>query len=164
MSGRRVLVAGIGNVFLGDNGFGAEVIGRIDRAALPAGVEVADYGIRGLHLAYELLGGHYDTLILVDAVPLDGPPGTLAVLEVDGPEDAGRPAMDGHGMNPQAVLQLLHTLGGWVERVLVVGCRPAVVEDHFGLSEPVAAAVDDAVQLVTDLVHGRIRPAGALGR
>ena len=80
----RVLVAGIGNVFLGDDGFGVEVVQRIDPTSLPAGVDVADYGIRGVHLAYDLLDGRYGTVVMVDAVPLDEPPGTLAVLEVDG--------------------------------------------------------------------------------
>ncbi|GAB3980070.1 hypothetical protein GCM10029978_077150 [Actinoallomurus acanthiterrae] len=164
--GRRVLVAGIGNVFLGDDGFGVEVVGRIDASALPSTVEVTDYGIRGVHLVYELLDGRVDTLILVDAVPLDGPPGTLAVLEVDpptcpapsdpptgrassdlptglassdppigpvssdpptaptsAPEPPSPPALDGHGMNPEAVLGLLRAIGGDVDRVLVVGCR-----------------------------------------
>ncbi|GAA4629566.1 hydrogenase maturation protease [Actinoallomurus vinaceus] len=152
--GRRVLVAGIGNVFLGDDGFGVEVVGRIDASALPATVDVADYGIRGVHLAYELLDGRHDTLIMVDAVPLDGPPGTLAVLEVDpptGPEPPPPPALDGHGMDPEAVLGLLRAIGGDVDRVLVVGCRPAVIEERMGLSEPVRAVVDDAVSLVTEL-------------
>jgi hydrogenase maturation protease len=165
--GRRVLVAGIGNVFLGDDGFGVEVVGRIDASALPSTVEVTDYGIRGVHLVYELLDGRHDTLIMVDAVPLDGPPGTLAVLEVDpptgpassdpptgpasAPEPPPPPALDGHGMNPEAVLELLRAIGGDVDRVLVVGCRPAVVEERMGLSEPVRAVVDDAVSLVTEL-------------
>jgi hydrogenase maturation protease len=151
----RVLVAGIGNVFLGDDGFGVEVVGRIDRESLPDGVDVADYGIRGVHLAYDLLAGHYDTVVLVDAVPLDDPPGTVAVLEVD-PTGGGAP-MDAHGMHPAAVLTLLHDLGGAVDRVLVVGCRPVSVEERMGLSEPVAAAVDEAVLLVTELVHAEVK-------
>ncbi|GAA0354768.1 hydrogenase maturation protease [Actinoallomurus spadix] len=156
MSGpcRRVLVAGIGNVFLGDDGFGVEVVRRVDPAALPPTVDVADYGIRGVHLAYELLDGRHETLIMVDAVPLDGPPGTLAVLEVDPrPEPAAPPALDGHGMNPEAVLALLRNLGGRIDRVLVVGCRPAVVDERMELSGPVRAALDDAVSLVTTLAR-----------
>lgn len=164
---RRVLVAGVGNVFLGDDAFGVEVAGRIDPSALPATVDVRDYGIRGVHLAYELLDGRYGSLIIVDALPVDGPPGTLAVLDastgeavtstgeaVTGPGSSGAPGaapIDGHGMTPQAVLQLLAKLGGEVDRVLVVGCRPAVLDEVMGLSEPVRAALDAAVALVCAL-------------
>ncbi|TQM67741.1 hydrogenase maturation protease [Actinomadura hallensis] len=161
----RVLVAGIGNVFLADDGFGVEVARRMARSGPPEGVRVADYGIRGVHLAYELLDGRTDTLIMVDAVPVEGPPGTLAVIEVDGaavdeamagldPSDPlGPPAVDGHGMNPVAVLRTLRRLGGEIGRVLVVGCRPAVIEERMELSEPVRAVLDDAVRLVTDLAR-----------
>jgi hydrogenase maturation protease len=161
---QRVLVAGIGNVFLGDDGFGVEVVRRIDRAALPPCVDVADYGIRGVHLAYELLDRRHHTLIMIDAVPLDGPPGTLAVLEPDPQDGPGVPALDGHGMNPQAVLHLLATLGGEVDRVLIVGCRPADITERMGLSRPVAAAVDEAARLVTRLARqavGGAAPDGA---
>jgi hydrogenase maturation protease len=156
---RRVLVAGIGNVFLGDDGFGVEVVGRLDPGSLPASVDAVDYGIRGVHLAYELLDGRYDTLILVDAVPTGEPPGTVCVFEVapggargGGAEDAGEPVpIDGHGMTPTAVLDLLANLGGAVDRVLVVGCEPAVVEERMALSEVVLASVDQAVDLVAEL-------------
>ena len=150
----RVLIAGVGNVFLGDDGFGVEVVRRIDPGILPGGVDVADYGIRGVHLAYELLDGRYRTLVLVDAVPLDDPPGTLAVREADCVAAEPRPdvpAMDAHGMHPQAVLQLLRSLGGSIERVLVVGCRPAVVDERMGLSDVVAAAVDGAARLAVEV-------------
>ena len=150
----RVLVAGIGNVFLGDDGFGVEVVRRLDPATLPAGVDVADYGIRGVHLAYDLLDGRHRTVVIVDAVPLDDPPGTLAVLQVD-PTGGGAP-MDAHGMHPAAVLALLHDLGGSVDRVLVVGCAPADVAERMGLSEPVAAAVDAAVRLVSEVVAAEV--------
>lgn len=150
----RVLVAGIGNVFLGDDGFGVEVVRRIDPATLPEGVDLADYGIRGVHLAYDLLDGRYRTVVLVDAVPLDEPPGTLAVLEADPGGDGA--VLDAHGMHPAAVLALLRDLGGSVERVLVVGCAPAGVEERMGLSEPVAAAVDGAVDLVRDVVAAEV--------
>ena len=155
----RVLVAGIGNVFLGDDGFGVEVVRRIDRASLPEGVDVADYGIRGVHLAYDLLDGRHTTVVMVDAVPLDEPPGTLAVLEVD-PTAGGAP-LDAHGMHPAAVLALLHDLGGSVDRVLVIGCAPGVVDERRGLSEPVAAAVDGAVELVRDVVAAEVGRAPA---
>ncbi|MFG1617427.1 hydrogenase maturation protease [Nonomuraea wenchangensis] len=150
----RVLVAGIGNVFLGDDGFGVEVVRRMDVSALPGSVVVADYGIRGVHLAYELLGGAYDTLIMVDAVELDGPPGTVAVLEIDDePAPDAMPPVNGHGMHPQAVLDLLAKLGGRVPRVLLVGCRPRTIDEVMGLSEPVAAAVEGAVAAVTALAR-----------
>ncbi|TYC07377.1 hydrogenase maturation protease [Actinomadura syzygii] len=167
--GGRVLVAGIGNVFLGDDGFGVEVVRRMDGSALPADVEVADYGVRGVHLAYELLDGRHDVLIMVDAVPVEGPPGTLAVIEVDaasvdgaGPDDPlGPPAVDGHGMHPVAVLRLLLRLGGDLPRVFVVGCRPAVVDERMELSPPVRAAVDEAVRLVTELACGEAADGAA---
>jgi hydrogenase maturation protease len=158
--GGRVLVAGIGNLFLGDDGFGVEVVGRLDAAALPACVDVVDYGIRGVHLAYDLLDGRHHTLIMVDALPVDGPPGELAVLDATDPDEGmggdavlGAPAVDGHGMHPLAVLRLLRRLGGDVARVLVVGCRPAAVEERMGLSEPVRAVLDEAVRLVTALAR-----------
>ncbi|MDP5181686.1 hydrogenase maturation protease [Blastococcus sp. BMG 814] len=165
MSAGRVLIAGIGNVFLGDDGFGVEVATRIDRADLPDGVDVVDYGIRGVHLAYELLDGRYSTVVLVDAVPLTEPPGTLAVLEVplgDGgrrPDVLAVPAVDAHGMSPLAVIDLLRGLGGTagqggpVERVLVVGCRPGVLEERMELSEQVRAAVEPACRLAVDVVR-----------
>ncbi|HLU72855.1 MAG TPA: hydrogenase maturation protease [Nonomuraea sp.] len=149
---RRVLVAGIGNVFLGDDGFGVEVVRRMQ--PVPGPVTVADYGIRGVHLAYELLGGSYDTLIMVDAVEVEGPPGTVAVLEIDDePAPESMPPVNGHGMHPLAVLELLRKLGGGVDRVLLVGCRPLVIDEVMGLSEPVAAAVDGAADLVTALAR-----------
>jgi hydrogenase maturation protease len=152
----RVLVAGIGNVFLGDDGFGVEVVRRLDPATLPVGVDVTDYGIRGVHLAYDLLDGRHRTVVIVDAVPLDDPPGTLAVLQVD-PTGGGAP-VDAHGM----VLALLHDLGGSVDRVLVVGCAPADVAERMGLSEPVAAAVDAAVRLVGEVVAAEVGVAAAV--
>lgn len=160
---RRVLIAGIGNVFLGDDGFGVAVAGRVNAAALPPGATVADYGIRGVHLAYDLLDGACDTLIMIDALPVDGPPGTLAVIDAGeelGPDPAagdgdpgplGPPAVNGHGMHPLAVLHLLRSLGGGVSRALIVGCKPGVIGEVMGLSQPVRAAVDEAAALVTAL-------------
>jgi hydrogenase maturation protease len=148
----RMLVAGIGNIFLGDDGFGSEVVKRLP--ALPSWVRVADYGISGMHLAYDLAEG-YDTVILIDAAPRGGKPGTVTVLEVE-PED--QPAVglfDGHGMQPDVVLRMLGTLGaqaGLTGRFLVVGCEPARVDYGIGLTEPVAAAVDEATRTVLDLV------------
>jgi len=147
----EVLIAGIGNVFLGDDGFGVEVLHRLERRPLPAGVRAREYGIRGVHLAYDLLDGTVATLILVDALPAGEPPGTVTLVEVD---DAARAelaangtSVDSHAMNPEAVLGTLQALGGQVDRVLLVGCEPATVEPRMGLSEPVEAAVDAAVEL-----------------
>jgi hydrogenase maturation protease len=153
----RVLVAGIGNVFFGDDAFGVEVVGRIDAATLPENVRVAEYGIRGVHLAYDLLDGRYDTVILVDAMPLGEPPGTLAIVDASEAASAhgGRepPAcgVDAHSMNPAAVLQSLRAIGGHVDRALVVGCQPAVVDRGMELSPSVRAAVDEAVHVVREL-------------
>jgi hydrogenase maturation protease len=163
----RVLVAGIGNVFLGDDGFGVEVVRRIQRGLVPAGVDVADYGIRGVHLAYDLLGGRYGAVVLVDAMPLDGPPGTVVVLAADipaGPGPAGRdvtPGFDAHGLHPEAVLALLRGLGAHLDRVLVVGCQPASLDEGMTLSEPVAASVEPAARLVAELAGNE---AAALSR
>jgi hydrogenase maturation protease len=156
-----VLVAGVGNVFLGDDGFGVEVVRRLALEPQPDGVTVVDFGIRGLHLAYELLEG-YDTTILVDAAPRGGRPGELYVVEV---EEADLPAtptsdqlveqgavLDAHGMTPVEVLGLLAILGGTPGRVLVLGCEPAVVRAEMGLSAPVAAAVDVALVELRRLV------------
>ena len=166
---RRVLVAGIGNLFLGDDGFGVEVVRRIDPCSLPASVDVVDYGIRGVHLAYDLLEGRYDSLILVDAVPTGEAPGTISVLEVDAADPApereadaqGPLPVDGHGMTPTAVLATLHSLGGAVDRVLVVGCQPALVEERMALSEAVRVSVEEAAGLVTRLAAEEAGVAGA---
>jgi hydrogenase maturation protease len=146
----RVLVAGVGNIFLGDDGFGVEVARRLADEQLPEGVEVADFGIRGVHLAYQLLDG-YDLAILVDASARGGEPGSLYVIEPT-PGD-GDVLLDGHGMQPAAVLGLLQALGGPVGRVLVVGCEPAQVQERIGLSEPVGRAVGEAVRVVRELVR-----------
>ena len=155
----RALVAGIGNIFFADDGFGVEVARRLDEREVPAGVQVADFGIRGVHLAYELLDG-YDLLVLVDAMSLGEPPGTVAVVEVesDGAEPIG--GLDAHTMTPATVLANLQRLGGHVERIVVVACQPAAIEEGIGLSPAVAAAVDGAADLVLDvlndsLVNGR---------
>ena len=151
---RRVLVAGIGNVFLRDDGFGVEVAARLSREALPQGVRVLDTGIRARDLAYELVEGAYETAILVDAVQRGGNAGTVYVIEPD--PAAGRAALDvagdGHSMNPAATLALVHAMGGVATRILVVGCEPASLEEGIGLTEPVAAAVDEAISVVRELL------------
>jgi hydrogenase maturation protease len=160
----RVLVAGIGNIFLGDDGFGTDVARRLAGQPMPDGVRVVDYGIRGMHLAYDLLDG-YEALVLVDTVPGAGHPGAITVLEV-GPDDLGSGQFDAHGMDPVAVLGSLESLGGTLPRTLVVGCQPGNVDERIGLTAPVAAAVDTAVatvqQILADLLTGQ--PAGASTR
>jgi len=147
----RVLVAGIGNIFCGDDGFGSEVARRLGgERSLPEQVRVVDYGIRGMHLAYDLLDG-YDVLVIVDALPGDKEPGELTVLEV-GPDDLGDGAFDAHGMDPVAVLASLELLGGQLPRTLVVGCQPADVSEHIGLTPAVAEAVETAVATINRLV------------
>lgn len=151
----RVLVAGVGNVFLSDDGFGVEVV-RALHGRLP-GVEMVDTGIRGMDLAYRLLDG-YDVLVLVDATRRGGAPGTVYTLEHDLDSTPPSAALDGHGMDPAAVLGLVDGLaasmdvGRPVGRVLVVGCEPAVLDEGIGLSPPVAAAVEPAARAVVDLV------------
>jgi hydrogenase maturation protease len=144
----RILVAGIGNIFLGDDGFGVEVASRLASTTLPDGVRVADFGIRGIHLAYELLDGGYDTIVLVDAVTRGGAPGTIYLIEPDLERVATGGAPDAHGMTPEAVLGMLRSLGGHEGRVLIVGCEPASVDEGIGLSEPVTGAVEDAVSMI----------------
>jgi hydrogenase maturation protease len=158
----RTLVAGVGNIFLGDDGFGPEVARRLAGAGLPEGARVADYGTSGMHLAFDLTSG-YDTAILVDAAPRGAAPGTVTVLEgvLTGQDDAPEPPahdpvdvsrfFDGHGMPPDVVLSMLGRLGGTAPRILVVCCEPARVDDRMGLSEPVAAAVDTAVKIIIGL-------------
>jgi hydrogenase maturation protease len=151
----RVLVAGIGNVFLGDDGFGVALAGRLAGGALPAGVEVVDYGIRGMDLAYALLEG-WDAVVLLDAAPRGQAPGTLYVIEAD--LDLVEPGLDAHGMDPVKVLALASALGGPLPRTLVVGCEPLTrmtgdePEVVAVLSEPVRAALDQAVPLVEELL------------
>lgn len=213
-----VLVAGVGNIFFGDDGFGVEVARRLAKLDLPDWVAVGDYGISGMHLAYDLADGA-QTAILVDAMPRGGEPGTVYVVEPerrvasqppisdnpkseyptannptcdspiadsptndsptadsptadsptrDSPISGSAPALaffDGHGMQPDVVLGLLDTLGADVGRVLIVGCEPATVEPGMELSPPVAAAVDDAVRIVLNLIEteAKLRAASTGG-
>lgn len=155
----RVLVAGIGNVFRGDDGFGVEVVRRMREAQLCAQACVADYGIRGLHLAYDMLAGGYETTILVDALSQGGKPGDVYVFE-PGPVAPDAVPVDAHGMHPAAVLALIGRLGGLPGRVLVVGCEPACLDEGVGLSAPVAASVDEAVRQSCELVRKAAADAG----
>ncbi|GAA4209786.1 hydrogenase maturation protease [Streptosporangium oxazolinicum] len=154
----RILVAGVGNVFLGDDGFGVAVARHLARADLPGEVEVRDFGIRGVHLAYELTGGGYDTTILVDAVSRDGPPGTLYVLEPSAGDVPGSFA-DAHSMTPETVLSLVGVLGGEAGHILLVGCQPADTSPGMELSAPVADAVGRAADLVVELAGQQIAMA-----
>jgi len=163
----RILVAGVGNIFLGDDGFGVEVARRLGAETWPDGVDVADFGIRGVHLAYQLLEG-YDTLILIDAAARGEPPGTIFVLEPDfaHEETIERTEsgflLDAHGMDPEMVLGILKDLGGKVGRVVILGCEPAEIVERMGLSETVERVVDEACRVVRRLVQEEIasKPAG----
>lgn len=153
-----ILIAGIGNIFLSDDGFGVEVANHLSARSWPDSVEVAEFGIRGVHLAYQLLDG-YRVLILVDAVPMGERPGTLALLEPERPgsDDA---AIDAHTMSPDVVLGVLDNLGGSLDHVYVVGCEPEVLAEGIGLSPSVAAAVSGAVALCEGLVSELVTTAG----
>ncbi len=165
----RILVAGIGNVFLSDDAFGVEVSHLLAHRALPDGVRVEDYGIRGIHLAYDLLEG-YDALVLVDAVPMGEVPGTLAVIEPEAAagratvsssnsDDAAVVAVDAHTMSPDIVLATLARLGGSVDRIVIVGCQPGDLDEGMGLSPAVQAAVTAAVDLCLEVVADIAQPA-----
>ncbi|MFE3289233.1 hydrogenase maturation protease [Rhodococcus sp. NPDC059234] len=156
----RVLIAGIGNVFLGDDGFGPEVLRRMTGVSLPPGTRAVDFGIRGVHLAYELLDD-WDALVLVDALPNRGAPGTIRVFEVDPERIARGGGLDAHGMDPAAVFACLDALGGTLPRTVVVGCQVAAVEDGIGLSGEVAAVVDDAAATVAAVVAELGAPVAA---
>jgi hydrogenase maturation protease len=155
---KRILIAGIGNIFMADDAFGVEVASRLASQPFPSGVRVADFGIRGFDLAYALMEG-YETTILVDAYPGEGQPGTLFVLEPDlqNLNSAGthQGFIEPHAMNPMNVLCMATSMGGQLKRVLLVGCVPATLgpdEGQMGLSEPVSAAVDEALKLINSLV------------
>jgi len=154
MTDRRVLVAGLGNVFLGDDGFGVEVVRQLAAASLPSHVELFDVGIRAVHLAYELMGG-CDLLVVVDASARGERPGTVSVIEVDGSGEAAAPALiDAHGLAPDSVLALIRRLGAQPRRTLVVACEPAALDAGMELSAPVRAAVPEAARLIGTIVGG----------
>ncbi|WP_216207740.1 hydrogenase maturation protease [Amycolatopsis aidingensis] len=147
-----VLVAGVGNSLLGDDGFGMEVVQHLEGACLPGWVQIADYEIGG-RITCDLVGG-YDTTILIDATPRGERPGTVSVLEIDAGATAVPSFTAGHGMRPDAVFQLLELLGCDAGRVLLVSCEPLRVDGGIGLSPPVHQAVRVAVRVVTDLAWG----------
>lgn len=148
----RILVAGIGNIFHGDDAFGCEVTKSLLERAWPEGVRVEDFGIRSYDLAFAIADG-WDAVLLVDALPRGRAPGTLYLLEVDAEAADQGGLADAHSMSPVLVLRMVQALGGVARRVHVVGCEPAMLEaDDIGLSEPVRAAVPGAVEMVTGLV------------
>lgn len=144
----KILVAGIGNVFLSDDAFGVEVVAKLLQRPHPDHVTVGDFGIRGFDLAYALMED-YDLAILIDALPHGERPGTLYILE---PDPMVGVAMEGHAMNPMAVFALVRTMGGRIPRVKIVGCEPQSVDEGMGLSEPVASALHGAIEMVENLV------------
>ncbi len=153
---KQILVAGIGNAWMRDDGFGGEVAKLLAERELPPGVHVIDFGSGGLDLAYEVMRG-YDALILVDVSRQGEPPGTLYVMEAD-PEDVDAAIEDGqlldpHGMDPQTVLRFVKYVGGWPGRVFVIACEPEVVEDvGFGLSDAVSGAIARAADVVLETI------------
>ena len=162
MIGRpRILIACIGNIFLGDDAFGVEVAKRLASRKLPDEARVVDYGIRGFDLAYALMDG-YDVTIFVDATQRGGEPGTLYIIEPDLNEleaaDSQAMMVETHGMNPVKVLLMARSMGAQFNRVLLVGCEPATLgseeEWQMGLSEPVQAALNKAVEMIESLVTG----------
>jgi hydrogenase maturation protease len=151
---KQIFIAGIGNIFFGDDGLGCEVAQRLIREPLPPRVRVFDYGIRSYDLAYAMLEPN-DAVILVDAVPRGEEPGTvfLLELEMDRVEKAQSDSLNPHTMNPVAVLQLVRTLGGSPGAIYLVGCEPAVLEtEALGLSKKVEAAVPVALDMIRELV------------
>jgi hydrogenase maturation protease len=152
----RVLIAGIGNIFFGDDAFGGEVIKELIKAPLPEGVDAVDFGIRSYDLAYAIMDG-YAATILVDITARGEPPGTVYLIELDQEKIGNLEAIapDGHSLDPVAVLRLTQSLGGEIERLYLVACEPATLETEDGrieLSEPVQAAVPEAVRMIQRLV------------
>jgi hydrogenase maturation protease len=152
----RTLVAGVGNIFLSDDAFGCEVVRMMAGRPVPAGVEVKDFGIRGVHLVYDLLDG-CDLFVLVDAAARGEAPGTVSVIEVEVPEPdpsvlGSGPVMDAHDLTPDAIFAMLGSLGGRPGRSLLVACEPADVSAGMGLSGPVQEALPHAVRTVEEII------------
>jgi hydrogenase maturation protease len=152
---KSILVAGVGNAWMRDDGFGGEVARRLTERELPAGVE--DAGTGGLDLAYEVMRG-YEALVIIDVSQQGGTPGTLYVMEPDEASISGSiedgDAINPHGMDPQTVLRFVKSVGAWPGKVVVVACEPAEVEDvGWGLTDEVKAAVDRAVDVVIETLE-----------
>lgn len=157
--GSRILIAGIGNIFLGDDAFGVEVLRKLSQQPLPGGVRAIDFGIRGFDLACAISDG-YDAVILVDACPRGGKPGTLYVIEPDlGALTAANheQQVDGHSLSPARVLELVLALGGQIPHVRLVGCEPTSYESdnepQMELSRAVAQAIDPAIEMIRSLIR-----------
>jgi hydrogenase maturation protease len=153
---RKILVAGIGNAWMGDDGFGSEVVKRLGEIELPHGVAVMDFGTGGLNLAYEVMRG-YDALMILDISEQGGTPGTLYVIEadedsIDGSIEDGA-TINPHGMDPKTMLRFVKSIGAWPGKVVVIACEPqTVAEIGFKLSESVAGALEPAIQLVLETI------------
>jgi hydrogenase maturation protease len=160
----RILVAGIGNIFLGDDGFGPEVMRHVVGRGLGADVHPVDYGIRGMHLAYDLLE-EWHALVLVDALPNRGTPGTLRIFEADHETLSSTAGLEAHSMDPAAVFATLSALGGTAPKTIVIGCEVENIDEGMSLSEAVAAAVPTAVAAIEDVLAdlGVRSPARAEG-
>jgi hydrogenase maturation protease len=168
----RILIAGIGNIFLGDDAFGVEVAKQLAAKGLPPRIEVVDFGINGLDLTYALMDG-YETVILIDAIPRGQTPGTLYTIAPDTEDAHADDAVDAdilleaHSLSPAKVLRLVQRMGGRIDRLLLVGCEPSPLdteEMREGLSAAVAAAVPAAVTLVLELIQTICASNGNLGR
>lgn len=151
----RYLVAGVGNIFFGDDGFGSAVASMLSGTPIPD-AKVKDFGVSGIHLAYELLEG-YERALVIDLVPRGGTPGTLYVIEPGGDLPAGTP--DPHGMDLTHVFAFASAIGGEIPPVTIVGCEPAALDEGIGLSPPVEHAVEGAAALVRRLIAGDSGPA-----
>jgi hydrogenase maturation protease len=149
----RILVAGIGNIFLGDDGFGSEVVRHVPVQQDDSGLRVVDYGIRGMHLAYDLLDD-WDALVIVDTVPDRGNPGALHVFEADHESQSATAALDAHSMDPAAVFNSLKALGGKPPYTVVIGCEAGSIDEGIGLTDAVAGAVPRAIRAVEEVVAG----------
>jgi hydrogenase maturation protease len=158
----RILVAGVGNIFFGDDAFGCEVAKALLQRPLPDGIRVIDFGIRSYDLAYAIMED-YDATILIDASPRGQPPGTVYLIqpEIKKLDDFPKEALNAHSMNPVRVLQLVRSLGGQPRNLYVVGCEPAVLESsggQLGLSEKVRAAIEPAIKTIEELIVDLTRP------
>jgi hydrogenase maturation protease len=155
----RIWVVGVGNVFLGDDGFGLAVIDRLKREVIPAGVHVEDFGIRATHLAYALLDPP-ELLVIADATAQGSAPGTVYLLEPD--TDASTSGVsNAHAMDLGQVFQTTKALGGRLPRIRIVGCEPEFLGERMGLSEPVENAVETAKEIILDLVRSELSAEGA---
>lgn len=154
---KNILVAGIGNIFFGDDAFGCEVANQLMRRSLPGGISVKDFGIRSYDLAYAMMNGP-DVTIFIDATPRGQPPGTIYLIEpeINQLDTVSDEVVNAHSMNPVRVLQLIRSLGGQPGRLYLVGCEPAVLETEdgtLGLSQPVQAAIPKAIEMIESLIR-----------